>query len=80
MDQTIKKNEENLPKVSFFGLGPLSGVDGDETEYDVDNLNLRRVHFHAGSSIPFRAQIDFRGKENELFFDPFSGYVLKIER
>ena len=30
-----------------------------ETEYDDDNLNLRRVHFHAGSSIPFRAQIDF---------------------
>ena len=79
MDPSITKIEENLPKVSFFGLGPLSGVDGDETEYDDDNLNLRRVHFHAGSSIPFRAQIDFRGKENELFFDPFSGYVLKAE-
>jgi hypothetical protein len=45
--------------------------------YDDEQLSLKRVHFHYGSSVPFLAYVRFRGEESLLQFDPFSGFVLK---
>ena len=77
LDDGILEGTTELPKVSFTAVGPLSGVDGDSTEYEEEDLYLKRVLFHAGSSIPFKAEIQFAEQASELFFDPFSGYVLK---
>jgi prepilin-type N-terminal cleavage/methylation domain-containing protein len=77
-DDTIR-NASNIPKVSFHAVGPLSGVEGDGTNYDEDELVLPRVVFHSGSSVPFRVNLEFGEKDTEMFFDPFSGYILKKE-
>ena len=79
LNKDISENEGNLPSVKFHAQGPLSGLDGDDSEYDEKDLILKRIRFHSGSSVPFRAVIDFRDKEEKLFFDPFSGYVLEKE-
>ena len=78
-DKSIREDENLVPKVTFRAVGPLAGVDGGSTEYDEEHLELTRVAFHAGCSIPFEARIDFRGEVTEMSFDPFSGYVLKDE-
>ena len=75
----INRSDKEIPKVDFFTLGPLSGLDGDDTPYDDDELLVKRVLFHSGSSFPFQARIRFGGKENDMYFDPFSGYFLKSE-
>ena len=72
----IRENEDLMPKTTFRAIGPLSGPDGGRTEYDEDHLELTRVYFHAGCSIPFHTEIDFRGETIEMSFDPFSGYIL----
>ncbi len=79
INEEIAGNRENFPKVRFWGIGPLSGVEGDESQYERDQMKLTRVRFHAGSSVPFGAEIEFGEREKEMFFDPFSGYVLKGE-
>ena len=79
LDDEIKQDGANIPKVSFLAVGPLSGVDGDDSKYDEDELLLQRIPFHSGSSIPFQATLEFGGQETEMYFDPFSGYVLKGE-
>jgi len=66
-----------LPEIQFTAIGPESGPDGGSTMYDEEQLSLKRVHFHYGSSVPFLADIRFRGEESLLQFDPFSGFVLK---
>ncbi len=78
-DKSIREDENLVPKVTFRAVGPLAGVDGGSTEYDEEHLELTRVAFHAGCSIPFEARIGFRGEVTEMSFDPFSGYVLKDE-
>ena len=75
--EEIKGDSSLIPKVSFYAVGPLSGVDGGNTNYDDDDLKLIRVSFHSSSSQPFFAEIEFRNDQEKLEFDPFSGYVLK---
>ena len=75
--EEIKGDSSLIPKVSFYAIGPLSGEDGDRTDYNDDELELRRIFFHSGSSIPFSAEIEFREETEKFVFDPFSGYVLK---
>ena len=77
LDEELRKEESLLPKVSFQAIGPLSGEDGGRSNFDERDLALNRVFFHSGSSTPFSAEIEFREKKQKLFFDPFSGYVLK---
>jgi len=77
-DDTIR-DANNIPKVSFHAVGPLSGVEGDGTNYDEDELVLPRVVFHSGSSVPFQVNLEFGEKDTEMFFDPFSGYILEKE-
>ncbi len=77
IDEDLREDESLLPKVVFQAIGPLSGEDGGMTNYKDNELELRRVFFHSGSSIPFSAEIEFREETEELVFDPFSGYVLK---
>ena len=36
--------------------------------------------FHSGCSVPFFAEIKFRGEESVIHFDPFSGYSLKTDK
>ena len=72
LDKDISENEGNLPSVKFHAQEPtLSGVDGDDSEYEEKDLILKRIRFHSGSSVPFRAVIDFRDKEEELFLIHF---------
>lgn len=71
------KEEYEAPEIIFQAIGPESGSDGGSTMYDDDQLELRRIPFHYGSSVPFLTQIQFRGERQELQFDPFSGFVLK---
>lgn len=75
--EEIEEDSSLIPKVSFYAVGPLSGVDGGNTNYDDEDLKLARVFFHSGSSQPFFAEIEFRNDQEKLEFDPFSGYVLK---
>jgi hypothetical protein len=77
IDEDLREEESLIPKVIFQAIGPLSGEDGDRTDYNDDELELSRVSFHSGSSTPFSAEIEFRGETEKLVFDPFSGYVLK---
>lgn len=77
IDEDLREEEAFIPKVIFQAIGPLSGEDGDRTDYNDDELELRRIFFHSGSSIPFSAEIEFREETEKLVFDPFSGYVLK---
>lgn len=69
-------DQENRPFVKFFALGPLAGVDGGRTQYNDRSLELIRIPFHFGCSVPFLAQIKFREKDQTHYFDPFSGYPL----
>lgn len=66
-----------MPIINFQAVGPLAGPDGGRTSYDDSSLELERIPFHSGSSVPFSAKIKFREKEQILFFDPFSGYAIK---
>ena len=71
-------NEDyELPEVQFYAIGPESGPDGGSTVYDEEQLSLNRVPFHFGSSVPFMSEIRFREENLFLYFDPFSGFVLK---
>ena len=79
LSDDIARDSSNIPKVSFHAVGPLSGVEGDGTKYDEDELVLTRVVFHAGSSVPFHVNLQFGDKDTEMYFDPFSGYILKKE-
>jgi len=79
LNDDVFRDASNIPKVSFHAVGPLSGVKGDGTNYDEDELVLPRVVFHAGSSVPFQVNLEFGDKETEMYFDPFSGYILKKE-
>ena len=67
------------PEVVFSAIGPESGTDGGSSIYGEDELVLNRIPFHYGSSVPFLVQIRFRGENEELRFDPFSGFILKRE-
>jgi len=72
-------NDMAMPVINFKAVGPLAGADGGRTSYDDRSLELVRIPFHSGSSVPFLAKIRFGEKERTLFFDPFSGYALKEE-
>lgn len=72
-----EENEQEIPEISFHAVGPLSGTDGGPTKYNDRIMELNRITFHSGCSVPFWAKIDFREKEEKIFFDPFSGYALK---
>ena len=70
---------ELLLTVSFEAEAPLQGVNGDEGEWNDEDVSLRRVTFHpSGVSTPFLARLIHHDTEREeiLRFDPFSGYVL----
>jgi prepilin-type N-terminal cleavage/methylation domain-containing protein len=73
-------NDTAMPIINFKAVGPLAGADGGRTNYDDNSLELERIPFHSGSSVPFLAKIKFRDKEQTLFFDPFSGYAIKGQR
>jgi prepilin-type N-terminal cleavage/methylation domain-containing protein len=75
--EELDRGSSLLPRVNFQAIGPLSGEGGDGSSYDEQDLYLNRVRFHSGSSTPFLAEIEFRETLQKLFFDPFSGYVLK---
>ena len=79
LSDDIARDSSNIPKISFHAVGPLSGVEGDGTNYDEDELVLPRVVFHAGSSVPFYVNLQFGDNDTEMYFDPFSGYILKKE-
>ncbi|MBG29004.1 MAG: hypothetical protein CMI31_03230 [Opitutae bacterium] len=57
---------------------PLAGIDGDEGDWEEDQIYLRRVVFHpSGVSTPFIARLRTglgENKEKTFRFDPFSGY------
>lgn len=80
LSDEIKSVSENLPKVLFKAIGPASGVDGDKTNLDDDQLEIDFIRFHAGTSTPFVAEILFRDKTEEFRFDPFSGYVIDPDK
>jgi len=69
--------DEGWPKVNFFAVGPLAGINGGRTQYTESQTELKRVTFHSGSSIPFEARLEHHQESKKLFFDPFSGYALK---
>ena len=69
--------DSELPIVEFYAVGPLAGPMGNETKYDEKGLQLSRIRFHAGCSVPFLAKIRFQQNEETLYFDPFSGYAIK---
>ena len=70
-------NEEfESPEVVFTAIGPGSGPSGELSSYNDDELILSRIPFHYGSTVPFLATIHFHGKDTNLQFDPFSGFVL----
>lgn len=71
------RDADDFPLVSFQAVGPLAGAEGGRTKYGERELLLTRLPFHSGSSVPFRVTIKFRNQEETLYFDPFSGYVLK---
>ena len=73
-------DEHEIPEVDFWAIGPSSGPDGGTSNYKDDELELTRVGFHYGSSVPFKAVIHFRDETKHWEFDPFSGYVLKSEK
>lgn len=75
----IRSDDELMPKLEFYAVPPLAGVDGGSSDLDSDELLLSAIRFHAGCSTPFLTVIEFRGKTEELKFDPFSAYVLKTE-
>ena len=70
-------DEDGMPNIRFLAVGPLAGVDGGRTQYRDSDLELNRIAFHSGCSVPFRAEIKFREREQTFFFDPFSGYALE---
>ena len=71
------KDDYESPEIIFRAIGPESGAGGGATLYDEEELELSRVALHYGSSVPFLTKLRFRGESSELFFDPFSGYLLK---
>jgi prepilin-type N-terminal cleavage/methylation domain-containing protein len=73
------RDDYELPEVLFEAIGPKAGVDGGPTRYDQDELELSKIPFHYGSSVPFMTKIRFRGESIKIYFDPFSGYALKHE-
>ena len=77
LEEELVRDSSLLPRVNFQAIGPLSGEGGGRSRYEDQDLNLDRVLFHSGSGTPFKAEIEFREKNQKLFFDPFSGYVLK---
>lgn len=77
-DGTIGEEYE-IPEVEFRAIGPTSGPSGGSTLYRDDDLELSRVGFHYGSSVPFEAVIRFRNETRKWKFDPFSGYVLEAK-
>lgn len=79
MDEKIRQSEDLIPRVVFRAIGPLSGMEGQETKYDDEHLMLARVKFDSGCSVPFSVEIQFREETEETSFDPFSGFVLKQE-
>jgi prepilin-type N-terminal cleavage/methylation domain-containing protein len=70
-------NDTTMPIINFQAIGPLSGAGGGRTSYDDSSLEMERIPFHSGSSVPFLAKVKFRDEEQTLFFDPFSGYAIK---
>lgn len=73
------EERELLFTVTFEAEAPLQGVNGDEGEWNDEDISLRRVTFHpSGVSTPFLARLIHHDTEREeiLRFDPFSGYVL----
>ena len=73
------KEEYESPEIEFQVIGPESGVDGGSTLYDDEQLVIHSVPFDYGASVPFFVKIHFREESTELYFDPFSGYLLKQE-
>jgi hypothetical protein len=51
--EEIEEDSSLIPKVSFYAIGPLSGEDGGNTNYDVEDLKLARVFFHSGLKSAF---------------------------
>ena len=46
IDEDLREEEFLIPKVIFQAIGPLSGEDGDRTDYNDDELELNRIFFH----------------------------------
>ena len=74
------RDDSLIPEIKFYAIGPLAGEGGGDTKYDKDELYMERVFFHSGCSVPFFAEIKFRGEESVIHFDPFSGYSLKTDK
>ena len=66
----------DFPEIQFRAIGPLAGESGGNTIYRDNQLLLKRIRFHSGSSVAFDASIRHRGEEKKFLFDPFSGFVL----
>lgn len=69
---------ENEFSLIFEADVPLAGIDGEEGDWDEEEIFLRRVAFHpSGVSTPFIARLRTgfgEIKEKTFRFDPFSGY------
>ena len=76
ISEDIQSSPEKIPRVFFRAIGPGTGVDGEETDLEDEQLELESIRFHAGCSTPFTAKILFMEKSDTLYFDPFSGYEL----
>ena len=80
LDDEIRKDDNLMPKVVFYAVPPNEGIEGGASSQSEDELYLPFVRFHSGCSTPFRAQIEFRGEEEELKFDPFSAYLITQDK
>lgn len=76
LSEDILSSPERLPRVFFSAIGPKTGVDGEDTDLDDEQLELKSIRFHAGCSTPFKAEVLFMEKSKTIYFDPFSGYGL----
>jgi prepilin-type N-terminal cleavage/methylation domain-containing protein len=79
LKQGDELDSDDFPEIEFRAIGPLAGGSGGNTIYRENQLLLKRIRFHSGSSVPFEAIIRHRGEEQEFHFDPFSGFVLSAE-
>ena len=81
---TEVSEEENFTRsddkfsLIFEAEVPLSGINGDDGDWQDDEAFLRRVAFHpSGVSTPFIARLRTglgKNEEKVFRFDPFSGY------
>ncbi len=77
LDEESMIDEELQPRISFFAIPPKVGFGGSSSPLNDEDLFLTEIIFNGGYTFSFLAEIEFRGKNEILEFDPFSGFVLQ---